>query len=30
MECSLEELDEKVELMLAGKITGRVVVDLDK
>ncbi|MCF7958022.1 MAG: YhdH/YhfP family quinone oxidoreductase [Phycisphaerae bacterium] len=30
IECSLEELDEKIDLMLAGKITGRVVVNLDK
>lgn len=28
-ECSLEELDEKVEMILAGKMTGRVVVNLD-
>jgi acrylyl-CoA reductase (NADPH) len=30
IECSLEEMDEKINLMLAGKITGRVVVNLDK
>jgi acrylyl-CoA reductase (NADPH) len=30
IECSLEEMDEKIDLMLAGKITGRVVVNLDK
>jgi acrylyl-CoA reductase (NADPH) len=30
IECSLEELDEKIDLMLAGKITGIVVVNLDK
>jgi acrylyl-CoA reductase (NADPH) len=30
IECSLEELDEKIDLMLAGKITGRVVVNIDK
>jgi len=29
-DCSLEELDEKIDLILAGKITGRIVVNLDK
>ena len=28
-ECSLEQLDEKIDLMLTGKNTGRVVVNLD-
>jgi acrylyl-CoA reductase (NADPH) len=27
-ECSLEELSGKIDLILAGKITGRVVVNL--
>ncbi len=29
-ECSLEELNEKIELILKGEITGRVLVDLSK
>jgi len=28
-ECSLEELDKKIDLILEGKIVGRVVVNLD-
>ncbi|MGR3220168.1 MAG: YhdH/YhfP family quinone oxidoreductase [Candidatus Anammoxibacter sp.] len=28
-ECSLDELDKKIDLILKGKITGRVVVNLD-
>ncbi len=28
-ECSLEELNEKIDLILEGKITGRILVDLD-
>ncbi|MGR3317197.1 MAG: YhdH/YhfP family quinone oxidoreductase [Candidatus Anammoxibacter sp.] len=28
-ECSLVELDEKIDLILKGKITGRIVVNLD-
>jgi len=29
-ECSLEELNDKIDLILQGKITGRVLVDLSK
>jgi hypothetical protein len=29
-ECSLQELNEKIDLILQGKITGRVLVDLSR
>jgi hypothetical protein len=28
-ECGLEQLSEKIDLILEGKITGRIVVNLD-
>jgi hypothetical protein len=29
-ECSLEEIDEKIDLMLKGLLTGRTVINLEK